>query len=94
MRRSEEWLRRSHDEGICKGEGRDSAHPFAGCFARLATTHAPGASSIDELQEMLRGAGFINVRMALNEGSREFIREWGENLDQYIVSASIEAIKP
>ncbi len=59
----------------------------------LYTSCAAGASSIMEVQEMLKGAGFINVTITVNEASKEFIREWGENLDRYIVSASIEAIK-
>lgn len=60
----------------------------------LYTSCAAGASSIDDVQKMLRGAGFIGVRITLNEASKEFIREWGENLERYIVSGSIEAVKP
>ncbi len=60
----------------------------------LYTSCAAGASSIDEVRNMLTAAGFIGVRISPNEASKAFIREWGENLERYIVSASIEAVKP
>ncbi len=55
-----------------------------------------GAAAIDELQQMLQDAGFQEIRIVPKEESREFIREWvpGRNLEQYIVSAIIEAIRP
>lgn len=55
-----------------------------------------GASTVDALKAMLEGAGFVDVRIAPKEGSREFIREWAPQhvVDDYIRSASIEAKKP
>jgi hypothetical protein len=45
---------------------------------------------------MLQDAGFQEIRIVPKEESREFIREWvpGRNLEQYIVSAIIEAVRP
>ena len=55
-----------------------------------------GAATIDDLEEMLREAGFEGIRIGPKEESREFVREWvpGRNLEQYIVSAAIEAVRP
>jgi SAM-dependent methyltransferase len=55
-----------------------------------------GAEAIDELQQMLQDAGFQEIRIVPKEESREFVREWvpGRNLEQYIVSATIEAVRP
>ena len=61
---------------------------YTGCMA--------GASQIDELEEMLRQAGFIEIRIAPKDASRSFIREWlpGKRIEDYVVSATIEAVKP
>lgn len=55
-----------------------------------------GASTIDDLTEMLAAAGFENVEIAPNGESSEFIREWDDALDlsDYIVSATITGEKP
>lgn len=55
-----------------------------------------GASMIDELIAALHGAGFKDVRIAPKDESREFIREWapGRGVEDYVVSATIEAVKP
>lgn len=55
-----------------------------------------GAASVDELEAMLRSAGFTDVRIRPKDASREFIRNWipGRNAADYVVSATIEAIKP
>jgi hypothetical protein len=55
-----------------------------------------GASSVDELREMLTEAGFVDVDISPKEDSEEFIREWDESLDldEYIVSAAITGRKP
>jgi len=54
-----------------------------------------GASTIDELEEMLVNAGFTNIRINPKDESREFIRDWssGANLADFILSATIEATK-
>ena len=55
-----------------------------------------GASRIDELEAMLRAAGFESIRIQPKDESRAFIRRWvpGTDAGRYVVSASIEALKP
>ncbi len=55
-----------------------------------------GAARIDELESMLRKAGFVDVRIQPKEQSRELIREWAPdtNIADFVVSATIEAVKP
>jgi arsenite methyltransferase len=55
-----------------------------------------GAAQIDELKSMLKQAGFVRIRLTPKDESRELIREWapGRNLEDFIVSANIEAVKP
>ncbi|HET7831574.1 MAG TPA: arsenite methyltransferase [Gallionella sp.] len=61
---------------------------YSGCMA--------GASPIAELEEMMRSAGFEQVSVAPKDASREFIREWapGRKIEDFVVSAQIEAVKP
>jgi arsenite methyltransferase len=61
---------------------------YTGCMA--------GASQIDELEEMLRQACFVEIKIAPKDASRSFIREWlpGKQIEDYVVSATIEAVKP
>lgn len=61
---------------------------IGGCLA--------GAASVGEVETMLREAGFADVRVRSEDESREFIREWapGTEIQDYIVSATIEAVKP
>lgn len=61
---------------------------YTGCVA--------GAASVDELTAMLAKAGFANIRIAPKDASREFIRHWapGRGVEDFIASASIEAVKP
>ena len=55
-----------------------------------------GAASVDEIETMLREAGFEKIQVRIQEPSREFIRDWmpGKKAEQYVVSATIEAVKP
>jgi hypothetical protein len=55
-----------------------------------------GASQIGELGEMLRKAGFEKIKIAPTDTPRSFIREWlpGRQIENYLVSATIEAVKP
>lgn len=55
-----------------------------------------GASSLAELEEMLRDAGFEAIRIRPKDESRAFIRDWapGTRIEEYVVSAAIEAEKP
>ena len=55
-----------------------------------------GASVVDELRVALDSAGFSAVRIEPKDESRKFIKEWapGLQLEDAVVSALIEAIKP
>jgi hypothetical protein len=61
---------------------------FTGCMA--------GASLIAELEEMLKTAGFQQIRVVPRNESKSFIRDWapGTAVTDYVVSATIEAVKP
>jgi arsenite methyltransferase len=61
---------------------------YTGCMA--------GATEIDELEKMLVSAGFDRIKVAPKDASRSFIREWlpGKRIEEYLVSATIEATKP
>lgn len=60
----------------------------AGCVA--------GASLLDDLAGMLTDVGFVDIRIQPKDESRTFIREWvpGTNIADYLLSATIEALKP
>jgi ubiquinone/menaquinone biosynthesis C-methylase UbiE len=62
----------------------------------LLTGCMAGASLISDLEEMLAAAGFVDVRIAPKEESKSFIREWapGTPVTDYVVAATIEALKP
>lgn len=55
-----------------------------------------GASSVGDIENILRETGFEQIKVILKEESRTFIREWLPNshVEDYIVSATIEAVKP
>jgi hypothetical protein len=67
---------------------RDDMALRAGCVG--------GAAAIDELEQMLLATGFERIRIRPKDESREFIREWspGRRIEDYVVSATIEAVKP
>jgi len=67
---------------------RNDAALIAGCMGN--------ASLIEELEAMISAAGFEQVRIAPKDESREFIRDWapGRGVEDYVVSATIEAVKP
>jgi hypothetical protein len=54
------------------------------------------ASLIETLQHDMERAGFIYIRIEPKDDSREFIRDWapGRGVEDYVVSATIEAVKP
>ena len=62
---------------------------------QLYSACVSGASSIDELQQMMQTAGFTNIKIEPKDESREFIKDWapGSNIEDYVVSASIQATK-
>jgi SAM-dependent methyltransferase len=55
-----------------------------------------GAAQVDELEDILAAAGFVDVDVRPLQESREFIREWepGSHLEDYVLSAKIQARKP
>lgn len=55
-----------------------------------------GAALIDDLENMLHQAGFIDIQIKPKDESKQFIRQWapGTKIEDYVVSATIEAIKP
>ena len=68
-------------------EIRNDVDLLTGCMA--------GASHIDELERMLEESGFSDIKIQPKDESREFIREWAPNTNvtDYVVSATIEAVK-
>lgn len=69
-------------------EMRNDEKLYAGCMA--------GASLIEDLEVMLREAGFTEISITPKDESRDFIRDWapGSGVEEYVVSAYIEAMKP
>jgi len=55
-----------------------------------------GAESVTKLEKILKQTGFIDISIRQKNESAEFLQEWvpGTNIQDYIVSATIEAIKP
>ena len=55
-----------------------------------------GASLIAELERTLTESGFSQIQIRPKDESRSFIRDWvpGGNIQDYVVSATIEARKP
>jgi arsenite methyltransferase len=69
-------------------EIRNDLRLYSGCVA--------GASLISELRTMLLDAGFENVVIAPKDESKTFIEQWapGRSVTDYVVSATIEAVRP
>jgi len=67
---------------------QDQVAALTGCVS--------GASSADDLRAILLEVGFASVKIDVKPESREFIRDWipGSGSENYIVSATIEAVKP
>ena len=67
---------------------RDDPVLYTGCMA--------GASLIEDLEAMLREAGFERIAITPKDESRTFIKDWapGRGVEDYVISAYIEAVKP
>ncbi len=54
-----------------------------------------GASTVDELERMLRESGFTQISIEPKGESKTFIKDWepGSNLEDYVLSAVIQAVK-
>ena len=61
---------------------------YSGCIS--------GASPVVDLSRMLSEAGFVDIRIHAKDESRAFVKDWapGTGVENYVVSASIEARKP
>jgi len=55
-----------------------------------------GASPVNELAAMIEAAGFRNIRIDPKDESRSFVKDWvpGKGIENYVLSATIEAVKP
>lgn len=62
----------------------------------LYTECIAGAEQIDKLKSMLGEIGFTDVRIKPVDCSKELIRQWapGRKMEDFVVSATIEATKP
>jgi SAM-dependent methyltransferase len=69
-------------------EARRDLALYTGCMA--------GASLIAELEAMMKSVGFDQVRITPKDESCAFICDWapGSNIEEFVVSANIEAVKP
>ncbi len=69
-------------------EIRTDLQLYSGCMA--------GASLISELETILADCGFSEIKISPQDESREFIKDWapGRGVEDYVLSASIEAVKP
>ena len=55
-----------------------------------------GAARVDEVERLLKEAGFSGVLVKVRPESRDFIRDWlpGSGVEDFVASATIEAVKP
>lgn len=69
-------------------EMRNDAVLIAGCMGN--------ASLIEDLEKMMRAAGFGHIRIQPKDESKEFIKDWapGKSVTDFVISATIEAVKP
>jgi len=60
---------------------------LSGCMA--------GASTIDDLIEMMQQSGFREINITPKDESRSFIKDWapGSNIEDFVLSAYIQAVK-
>jgi hypothetical protein len=61
---------------------------YAGCIG--------GATTVTEIEAMLAQAGFTGLRVEPKDESKTFMEAWapGRNITDYVVSATIEAVRP
>jgi SAM-dependent methyltransferase len=62
----------------------------------LYTSCVSGAALINDLETMLDEVGFTQINITPKDDSKVFLREWspGGRLEDFVVSANIEAVKP
>ena len=64
--------------------------------AFLVSACVGNAALADDLERWMVEAGFADIRIQPKDESREFIRDWapGRGVEEYVLSATIEAFKP
>ncbi len=69
-------------------EMREDAFMISACIGNAAL--------IDDLEQWMAQAGFADIRIEPKDESREFIRDWAPDrgVEDYVLSATIEAVKP
>ncbi len=69
-------------------EIRNDLELYSGCMA--------GASLVSDLETIMQDCGYDSIRIAPKDTSRDFIKDWapGRGVEEYVISATIEAIKP
>lgn len=69
-------------------EAKNDPALYTGCLS--------GASSVNDINDMLKAAGFDAIKIKPKDESKTFIRTWipGSKLEDFVISASIEAVKP
>lgn len=67
---------------------RNDPNAYSGCVS--------GAATIEEWKIMLEQSGFVRISIEPKDESRTFIKDWlpGSNIEDAIVSANIQAVKP
>jgi hypothetical protein len=67
---------------------REDAFMISACIGNAAL--------VDDLEHWMAEAGFVDIAIVPKDESREFIRDWapGQNVEDYVLSATIEAVKP
>jgi hypothetical protein len=82
-------------ESSCAGDCCTSTSSDTLGYSTEDCAFAPEAAN-DQLEKMLRNAGFDRIKIAPKDASRSFIREWlpGKQVEEHLVSATIEATKP
>jgi len=66
---------------------RNDFNMISGCMG--------GAEHIDKVKEMLKGAGYRDIKITLKDNSKEIIASWapGTGIENYVASAMVEARK-
>jgi ubiquinone/menaquinone biosynthesis C-methylase UbiE len=66
---------------------RNDVEKYTGCIA--------GAATIDELKAILEQVGFVNIKILINEESKNFIKDWfpGSGAEKFVASAFIQTQK-
>jgi arsenite methyltransferase len=72
--------------------------PLPDALAKFVAAHAcciSGALKLGSLKAMLTASGFSDIRITINEQSREFIRDWlpDSGAEEHVASATIQATK-